>query len=238
MRLTPRMASAARPSAWATALAAALGLALAGCGSGQSGAASSSTAATAASAPAATTPSTSTAAGATTTSSSATGAAAPAGTTAPGASLALEAPALVDYKPGANANSPTYRLQVSVLAIQKGGQADLDGVELEKSQQGKTPYYVKLRIRNEGSGNASAEDGVPAVGFQAIDDRGQQGQELTVLGNFRPCETVVQPKDFTRGVTYQTCVIYLVGGSGSIVQEDWTGSVDKYTENPIVWKAS
>ena len=66
---------------------------------------------------------------------------------------------------------------------EKGAQADLDGVELEKAQQSKTPYYVKLRVTNVGSGNASAEEGVPAAAFQAIDDRGQQGQELTVLGH-------------------------------------------------------
>ena len=111
-------------------------------------------------------------------------------------------------------------------------------MELEKSQQGKIPYYVKLRIRNEGPGNASAEDGVPEAGFQAIDDRGQQGQELTVLGNFRPCPSGTQPKQFTSGVTYNTCVIYLVGTGGSIVKEEWIGSGDKYSENPIVWKAS
>ena len=111
------------------------------------------------------------------------------------------------------------------------------GVELEKSQQGQTPYYVTLRIRNEGPGDASAEEGDPATGFQAIDDRGQDGQELTVIGTFRPCESGTQPKHFTRGVTYVTCLVYLVGVGGSIVQEEWTGSVDAYTQKPIVWKA-
>jgi len=41
------------------------------------------------------------------------------------------------------------------------------------------------------------------------------------------------------GVTYKTCVIYMVGGGGSIVQEEWTGNgSDAYGENPIVWKAN
>jgi hypothetical protein len=30
----------------------------------------------------------------------------------------------------------------------------------------------------------------------------------------------------------------MVGAGGSIVQEEWVGSVDAYTEKPIVWKAS
>jgi hypothetical protein len=199
-----------------------------GCGGAQSGAAQS-------------TPSTSTSASTSTgggeSTASSTGGAQPGGTTGPGANLAPGTPALVDYKPGVASNSPTYRLQVGVVSVHKGTKAELAGVELEKPQQGLTPYYVKLRIRNEGAGNASAEDGVPSAGFQAVDDRGQQGQELTVLGNFRPCESGTQPKHFTRGVTYETCEIYLVGSGGSIVKEEWTGSGDAYAQKPIVWKA-
>jgi len=161
----------------------------------------------------------------------------PGSTTAAGTNLALGTPAIVDYEPGGSPK-PTYRLQVTVLGIRKGSQAELDGVELEKSEQGKTPYYVTLRIQNIGSGNAGAEENQAAAAFQAIDDRGQQGQELTVIGNFRPCSSGTQPTHFTKGVTYQTCVIYLVGGGGSIVQDEWTGNGgDAYSEHPIVWKA-
>lgn len=209
-----------------------LALALTACGGGSS---TSSQSHTSASAPASTTQTGATSTATTTSTSSSSPAG---GTTAPGTSLAIGAPAVVDYKPGVNNNSPVYRLQVTTVGIQKGSPAELNGVELEKAEQGKTPYYVKLKIRNEGTGNASAEDGVPAVGFQAIDDRGQQGQELTVLGKFRTCESGTQPKQFTRGVTFETCEIYLVGSGGSIVKEEWIGSVDKYSENPIDWKAS
>jgi hypothetical protein len=231
MKKTPSRASATRRDIWATVLAATVGLALVGCGGG-GGAQSSATHSTSS---ASTSASTSTGTGETTASS--TGGAQPGGTTAPGTNLTPGTSALVDYKPGVSDNSPTYRLQVAVVSMQKGSKAELAGVELEKPQQGLTPYYVKLRIRNEGSGNASAEDGVPSAGFQAIDDRGQQGQELTVLGNFRSCESGTQPKQFTRGVTYQTCEIFLVGSGGSIVKEEWTGSGDAYAEKPIVWKA-
>jgi hypothetical protein len=236
MRLTPSAASAKRHDLQAFALTAAIGLALAACGSSQSGTTKSSSTTTASSAAAPTTASTSTAE--TTTSSSSTGGAQPGGTTPAGTKLAPGASAIVDYHPGVKATSPTLRLQVSVLSIEKGSQSDLNGVELEKAQRGQTPYYVKLRIRNEGAGDAGAEEGDPAAAFQATDDRGQQGQELSVIGTFRPCESTTVPKPFTRGVTYQTCVIYMVGGGGSIVQEEWTGSGgDAYTENPIVWKA-
>lgn len=230
MRLRRTTASPTRRRTPVVAAAAVLGLAVAGCGSSGS---STTQSKTTASAPA----SSSTATGTTTASSPAAASTQSGGTTAPGTNLALGAPALVDYKPGVNNNSPTYRLQVTAVSIEKGSQAELAGVELEKSEQGKTPYYVKLQIRNEGAGNASAEDGAPETGFQAIDDRGQQGQELTVLGTYRPCPSGTPPKQFTRGVSYNTCQIFLVGSGGSIVKEQWIGSVDKYSENPIVWKA-
>jgi hypothetical protein len=239
MRFTPSAGSGERHGFRAIALATAVSLALAACGSSGSGTTqSSSTTAASTAAPTTASTSASTSTGEATTASTSTGSAQPGGTTAAGTKLALGASALVDYHPGTNANSPTLRLQVSVLSIQKGSQADMNGVELEKSQRGQTPYYVKLRIRNEGAGDADAEEGDPAVGFDATDDRGEQGQELSVIGTFRPCESATQPKPFTRGVTYTTCVIYMVGGGGSIVQEEWTGSGgDAYTENPIVWKA-
>jgi hypothetical protein len=211
----------------AIAGAVAIVMAMSGCGSSSSTSASSADTATSAPATASTASSQPTAASTTPT----------AGTTAPGTALALGAPATVNYKPGIKSNSPTYRLRVTVDSITKAPASDLNGVELEKEQQGKTPYYVKLSITNLGEGNASAEDGVPAVGFQTVDDRGQQGQELTLLGTFRPCDSGTQPKQFTRGVTYSTCQVYLVGGGGSIVKDEWTGSGDAYTEKPIVWKA-
>lgn len=213
----------------AVAGAIAIALAIAGCGSSSS--TPSSSAAAASSTPTATSGATSSPAstGASTTPS--------AGTTAPGTTLALGAPATVDYKPGIKSNSPTYNLRVSVSSITKAPASDLNGVELEKEQQGKTPFYVKLSVTNLGEGNASAEDGVPTAGLQAIDDRDQPGQELTLLGTFRPCESGTQPKQFTRGVTYATCQVYLVGGGGSIVKDEWTGSGDAYSEKPIVWKA-
>jgi hypothetical protein len=230
VRRTSTIAGAMRHHIRAFALVVAAGLALAVSGCGSSGGSSSSSTPAAPATTSASTPST-------TASSSSSASAGSGGTTAAGTKLSEGATALVDYKPGDEPKSPTYRLQISVLSIKQGSKADLNGVELEKAQQGQTPYYVTLKIRNEGAGNASAEEGAPAAAFQATDDRGEQGQELSVIGNFRPCESGTQPKQFTKGVTYQTCVIYMVGGGGSIVNEKWTGSGDAYSENPIVWKA-
>ncbi len=196
-----------------------------GCGGSSSSTSSSTTAATTTAAAAAATTTTTTAAGTS-------------GTTAPGTKLTPGTPAIVNYKPGVKSNSPTYRMQVTVVSIDKGSPSELNGVELEKAQQGQTPYYVHLRIRNEGAGNVAAEEINPAAGFQTTDDRGQPGQELTILGKFRTCETGSVPKQFTKGVTWNTCNLYLVGSGGSIVSASWTGGGgEAYSENPIVWPA-
>jgi hypothetical protein len=209
-------------------LTSALGVAaLAGCGSSSNSSSSTTAAKTAAT--------TAAAAASTTTATTAAGSN---GTTAPGTKLTPGTPAIVNYKPGVNSNSPTYRLQVTAVSIDKGSPSELNGVELEKAQQGQTPYYVHLRIRNEGAGNVAAEEINPAVGFQTTDDRGQPGEELTILGTFRTCETGSVPKQFTRGVTWNTCNLYLVGSGGSIVSASWTGGGgEAYGENPIVWPA-
>jgi hypothetical protein len=216
-----------RVRGFAAATAVGVAMVVSGCGSSSSSSSSSTAAA-----PAST--STSAPASETTASSSSTAAPKSGGTTAAGAKLSTGDTALVNFEP----ESTTFHLQLGVLSIQKGGPGDMNGVELSKAQQEQTPYYVRLQVRNVGSGNVAAHDVDPADEFQATDDRGGQAQELTLLGHFRPCESVEEPKSFTQGVTYQTCVVYMVGHGGSVAQEQWTGNGgDAYSSNPIVWKA-
>jgi hypothetical protein len=169
--------------AFAAATAVGAVMAVSGCGSSSSSHSSSSAAAPAAS---------STSAPASETAASSSSAAAPksAGTTAAGAKLTPGETALVNFEP----ESTSFRLQLGVLSIQKGGPGDMNGVELSKAQQEQTPYYVRLLLRNVGPGNVAAHDVDPADEFQAVDDRGGQAQELTLLGHFRPCESVEEPK--------------------------------------------
>jgi hypothetical protein len=160
------------------------------------------------------------------------------GTTAPGTTLKPGAQATVDWQPGSESNSPTFHLQISVNSIKQGTPAEMSGVELSKAQQGQTPYYVTLQVRNLGAGDAAAEGDDPLAEFQTIDDRGGQGQELTILGKYRSCETVAVPKHLLKNAGFSSCSIYMVGKGGSIAKVVWTGSGgDAFSENPIVWKA-
>src|SRR5277367_2542338 len=158
---------------FAAVTAVGVAMAVSGCGSSSSSHSTSSAAA-----PAAT--STSAPASETTTSSSSTAAPKSGGTTPAGAKLATGETALVNFEP----ESTNFRLELSVLSIEKGGPGDMNGVELSKAQQEQIPYYVRLEVRNVGPGNAAAHDVDPADEFQAVDDRGGQAQELTLLGHF------------------------------------------------------
>jgi hypothetical protein len=121
MKLAPTTASTTRRDNRAIALATLVGLALLAPGCGASGTATSGSSA---SAPARTSTSTADVAP----SSFSAGSSGTSGTTPPGTKLALGAPALVDYKPGSEPHSPTYRLQVTVASIERGSKAEMAGV--------------------------------------------------------------------------------------------------------------
>ncbi len=232
-RVLIRAKSRAATKVSGVVLAGAVAVLAAGCGSSGSSGTTTTVAATTASTAAATTPA------AETTTTAASSSSSSGGTTAPGTTLKPGEQAIVDWQPGVASNSPTFHLQISVLSITKGSPAEMSGVELSSAQQGQTPYFVKLKATNLGEGDAAAEEDDPLAEFNAIDDRGGPGQELTILGKFRSCESATMPKHLLKGASFSTCVIYMVGKGGSIAQETWTGAGgDAYGEKPIVWKAS
>jgi hypothetical protein len=161
--------------------------------------------------------------------------------TKPGTTLALGKTATVHYVPPSapyGSNKPRYKLELTVTAIEKGSlNPDFNNVQLDAKDKRKTPYYVRLRLKNDGPGAIKDTDS-PTFAFDAIDDRGEEQGDLTILGTFDKCDEKIAPKPFKPGSEYETCKIYLVGGNGSIVQMEWSGSSgDAYSDKPIVWKA-
>ena len=94
------------------------------------------------------TTSTSTSPAETSASSTSAGKPSSAGTTAPGTVLSPGATAVVNFEP----ESTNFRLQISVVSIKKGSQADMNGVELDKAQRSQTPYYVTQRVQTSAAG--------------------------------------------------------------------------------------
>jgi hypothetical protein len=131
-------------------------------------------------------------------------------------------------------------LEVAVTAIEEGSTGDLKNIELESSEQGAVPFYVRLELTAP-TGQATPAEEDAALSFTAIDDRGQEQGSVTFLGEFPTCEEVQPPKPFSGGATYETCLTYLMQGGGSIEKVEWDSGPAKadentpYFERPIVW---
>ena len=156
------------------------------------------------------------------------------GPTQPGTKLKLGETAHVKFKPlNAPINSKkTYQLDVTVLKIEKGTIGDFENIDLDAAQKKSTPYYVSVRVSNPGAEVPVKDD--PDVRFDGIDDRGQEQGSLTFIGTFERCDDTNAPTPFTNGKSYESCLVYLIPGGGSIQQVNWSGS-DEYVLKPITW---
>jgi hypothetical protein len=161
----------------------------------------------------------------------------------PGTRLGFGQSATVAWvpQPPAAGKSPTaLDLRVSVESIEKGSIADFANMGLDASERASTPYYVKMRITALGD-TPPPPDSDPAITLQAIDDRGQEQQSVTIIGTFSRCDDATPPKPFVSQKSYQSCLAYLMPGGGSIQKVRWddgpaaAGQVTPYFEDPIVW---
>jgi hypothetical protein len=202
-------------------------LGLGACGSGGS----SNSASTPATTTSATTTATTTTAATTT-----TGAAVPAGSTPPGTVLAQGQTAHVTMKPLADGfdSKKRYTLDATVVKIEQAPKSDFKDVNLDAKQKAATPYYVRVRVANTGKPFPSKQDD-PDVRFDGIDDRGQKQGSVILIGTFKPCDDKSAPDPFPKGKSYDSCLVYLIPGGGSISQVQWGGS-DEYFSKPVVWK--
>ena len=168
-----------------------------------------------------------------TTPSSATGTGA---TTAPGAKRKIGQTAHVKFKPlnAPSTSKKTYKLDVTVLKIEKGSIDDFKNVNLDAAQKKSTPYYVSVRVSNPGA-EVPVKGDDPDIRFDGIDDRGQEQGSVTFFGTFDRCDDASAPAPFTTGKSYESCLTYLVPGGGSIQQVNWSGSTD-YVLKPVTWK--
>ncbi len=132
-------------------------------------------------------------------------------------------------------------LEVAVEGIEKGTLADFKNVQLDAKERSATPYYVKVRVTNLGSGSGNSDN--PALSFRAIDDRGQPQSSITFIGEFQRCNDALPPKPFSRGKSFESCLTYLLPGGDSISEVDWDdgpampNSTSDYFEHPVVWRA-
>ena len=166
------------------------------------------------------------------------------GLTPPGTQLKLGEEATVGWVPFSEGDTTGAKqgidVKVSVEEIETGSIEDFADVELEAEEENSTPYYVKLRIEAV-SGTEPPPNEEPDIGFDAIDDRGQEQTSVTFLGEFERCNEEEMPRPFTDGASYEPCLTYLIPGGGSIEKVQWNDGPSEGTEltpyydDPVVW---
>jgi hypothetical protein len=154
------------------------------------------------------------------------------GITTAGAKLAIGQTATVPYKsPDSVSNGPPpYRVQVTVMSITKASLSDFKGIQLDATEKAGTPYYLRFKMTNIGSGDL----GNPGGAISGVDNTGQDASSVTFLGSFPPCDYKVPPKPFTHNKTWSTCSVYLV--PGGITSVHYNGFVTSYIESPVTWR--
>jgi hypothetical protein len=117
--------------------------------------------------------------------------------------------------------------------IERGSISDFKNVQLTAEQKTATPYYVKVKAKNVGSGDLSG--GSPATYIDGIDDRGQRQRSVIFFGDFSRCPSNT-PKRLRPGASYSTCLTYLVPGGGSIVGMRWVVFDRKTGKSDLNWR--
>jgi len=168
------------------------------------------------------------------------------GLTPPGTHLGFGASAIVGWVPPTedtgNGAHQGIKMQVTVESIQKGTLADFTNVDLTAQEKKDTPFYVQVRFTPLETIKIPA-DNDPALTFTAIDDRGQQQDNITFLGTFQRCDDPTAPTSLVDGKSMQACLAYLIPGGGSIQSVQWNdgpapaNDVSAYYDKPVVWGA-
>lgn len=156
----------------------------------------------------------------------AAGKATPGGTT-----LAIGEPAVIDYEDSTKGKKTL--IEVTPEAIEEGSLDDFANIDLDAAQKKSTPYYVKVAVKNVGKGDLSGSE--PGSYIDAVDDRGQQQNEIIFFGDFDRCEEA-DPKKFAPGDSYETCLTFLIPGGGSIEGMRWIMFDEKNGKSDINWE--
>ncbi len=151
--------------------------------------------------------------------------------TAPGSTLAIGEPATVDYASGGTQGV----VQILPTAIEAGDIADLAGFEMDEEARSMKPYYVRLTLTNVGDTNLEFTD--PSSSISGIDDRGTEFPATIFFGAFDRCPYESAPAGFTSGVSYESCLTFLVPQEASIQGLSYSSFDTPYDfDNPVTWE--
>lgn len=140
---------------------------------------------------------------------------APAGVslTTAGKKLTQDQPATVVYQVGDTAASA---ITVSIAEVKKGSIKDFTLFSLDDQTKKATPYYVTVRVTNEGPAGL----GGAALPIYAHDNSNTNLQASDIIGTFKPCQRSKLPASFLPGAAAKLCLVYLVPAGRALVSLD------------------
>ena len=145
-----------------------------------------------------------------------------------GTALAFGQPAVVAYEPNSKRSSV---LSMTVLSAKTGKIADFSAYQMDARTKRSTPYYVRFRVKNVGTGDL----GKSAVPLLAVDSRDSLIQPSSFNNTFAKCPSKPLPATFAGGKTASGCLVYLVPAGGTLVEMSFR---PLQAFPPITWKGT
>src|SRR4051794_30599490 len=162
------------------------------------------------------------------------------GSTPPGTTVKVGETAKVQLRPLSsptdigNDNGDRYQLDATVLDIKQAKASDFKNVTLDAKQKKATPYFATVKLANNSSKTIPVKNDDPDVRFSAVDDRDQEQNSVIFIGDFEPCNNADPPKPFAKGKSYESCLVFMIPGGGTLKGVTW-GSGIEYVDKPITW---
>jgi hypothetical protein len=145
-----------------------------------------------------------------------------------GTQLKFGEPGLVAYQPNPQRSSV---LSVTVNSAQAGRIADFAAFQLDPVTKTSQPYYVKVTVKNVGSGDLSRM-GIP---LYAVDASNALVRSSSFNNGFPQCPSTPLPADFGAGKTYSGCLVYFVPDKGTLVEMSYR---PLQAFEPITWRGT
>jgi hypothetical protein len=128
-----------------------------------------------------------------------------------GETLKFGEPAVVAYQPNPQRSSV---LQMTVSSVQKGLISDFAAYQLSAETKKSTPYYVKVSVKNVGTGDLS-RTGIP---LYAVDTSNSLNQQTSFNNTFATCPSQPLPAGFTAGKSLSTCLVFVLRPGQSLTK--------------------
>ena len=120
-----------------------------------------------------------------------------------GQTIGFGQPATVAYEPNPQRSSV---LEMSVVSVQQGLISDFASYQLSTETKQSTPYYVKVTVKNAGTGDLS-RTGIP---LYAVDSSNSLNQQTSFNNTFARCPSQPLPAGFTAGKSLSTCLVFVL----------------------------